>query len=391
MKAYKTIKTVLTCLTMGSVQAWSAPTVDLANLGYGQYGDAVSYSLPIGNVSLASTPGAIKDLIVVATGSEGAEVTTNFAGMDNAYSTPNGVNGASFFYANPLTSRGTTGTVVNNGANTWDASLGALKTFLGGEQMVVLFNNNQINADGKASQSLAAWARLWLTNGSGTVLGTFELTNNNRPYDLISQGGGGNFLGDPLSYTAPGSGAGAPDAISGQNTDYVLSGGAICVNTSINPLYPVPVPCNSAGASAPISHNLGADHVAYALLFPELNSLMDGLFDKLSDADLAAYTLHADIRLGCGMKTVTSTQRGNRTVYAYGSQAYGASPSCAIADNNGWATGLNNGYEQIFIGTARVRDDNPNPVPLPGTLTLLAVAGAAAGWGGRRRAQPAWA
>lgn len=388
MKAQKAMKIGLFCWAAASLPAAAAPTIDLTNLGYAQHGDAVSYSLPIGNVSLASTPGAIKDLIVVATGAEGAEVTTNFAGMDNAYSTPNGVNGERFFYTNPLTSRGTTGSVANNGANTWDASLGALKAFLGGEQMVVLFNNNQINADGKASQSLAAWARLWLTNGAGAVLGTFELSNNNRPYALISEGGGGNFLGDPLNYTAPGSGPGAPDAISGQNTDYVLSGGAICVNTALNPLYPVPVPCGSPGASAPISHNLGADHVAYALLFPELNSLMDSLFDNLSDADLAAYTLHADIRLGCEMKNVTTTQRGSRTVYAYGTQAYGASPSCNIADNNGWATSLNNGYEQIFIGTARVREDNPNPVPLPGTLGLLAMAGAL-GWGGRRRIQRA--
>jgi len=48
------------------------------------FGDAVSYSLPILGLSVQSSPGQIEDCIVLATGSSGGPVTTNFAGMDNA-------------------------------------------------------------------------------------------------------------------------------------------------------------------------------------------------------------------------------------------------------------------------------------------------------------------
>ena len=52
---------------------------------------------------------------------------------------------------------GTEGLSVNhNGANTWDSSLLALKTYLGSEQMIFFFNNNQENSNGTAAQSLAA-------------------------------------------------------------------------------------------------------------------------------------------------------------------------------------------------------------------------------------------
>ncbi|MEZ0186611.1 MAG: hypothetical protein AB9Q23_09540 [Candidatus Reddybacter sp.] len=87
-----------------------AQTTVLPGAGYVTYGDANSYSLPIlqefvavespgpGNpYYVKSTPGAIKDLVVVATGANGGPVTTNANGMDKAYDTPNGAMGASFY------------------------------------------------------------------------------------------------------------------------------------------------------------------------------------------------------------------------------------------------------------------------------------------------------
>ncbi len=42
-------------------------------------------SLPFAGVTVQSSPGQIQDGVVVYTGSDGGPVTTNFAGMDNAF------------------------------------------------------------------------------------------------------------------------------------------------------------------------------------------------------------------------------------------------------------------------------------------------------------------
>lgn len=379
---------IVTAVTLAASLSAGAADIDLTGLGFVQYGDAESYSLPIANYqvsgleqcnnctySIDSTPGAIQDLTVLGTGAEGVPVTTNTDGMDNAYSTPSGVSGEEFFYPNLFTYRGTEGTVANNVDTTWDTSLAALQTFLDGEQMVVFFNNNQENSEGTSAQSLAAWARVWITDGSNNVLpdSTFEFTNMDGSYNLVSLGGGGNFLGDVETYTATGDGPGDPSSFDLNGaTDYVLSGGALCVATGGILPVPVPVPCGSDPAdvggttiSGAINHNLGADHVAYAVLFPELNALLEELF--ASGADLTNFTLHADIRLGCDALNVVASTPPGPPGFEYGDTQEDSWMDCGIVNDHGDA--LNNGYEQIFIGTAIV----PGEVPEPGSLALVAL------------------
>lgn len=389
-------KLIVAALTLGTSLSAGAADINLDGLGFVQYGDAQSYSLPVANYqitgsvncnncfySIDSTPGAIQDLTVLGTGSEGQPVTTNTDGMDNAYSTPSGVGGETFFYPNLATYRGTEGTVANNVDTTWDTSLAALQTFLDGEQMVVFFNNNQVNSTDTSDQSLAAWARVWITDAAGNVIdgSTFEFTNMDGSYNLVSQGGGGQFLGDVTTYTATGDGPGDPSSFDlNGDTDYVLSGGQLCVATGGILPVPVPVPCGSdptliggTTISSAINHNLGADHVAYAILFPELNALLEALFG--SGTDLTNYTLHADIRLGCEALNTQATTQG-QPGFEYGSTLEGNWMECGIA--NDWGDALNNGYEQIFIGTATVQacpaeDPICNPVPEPNILALVAI------------------
>jgi hypothetical protein len=365
---------------MFAAVAAQAATVDLTGLGFVTYGDAQSYSMPIANFqygfntntgpfAISSTPGQIQDLVVLGTGTESKPTTTNYAGQDHAYSSPSGVSGSTYFFSSPTTNRGVTPTVNNNLDSTWDSSLAALKTFLGSSQMAVFFNNNQENSGGRTSQSLAAWARVWITDASGAVVkgSTFEFTNQDSPYNLVTAGGGGKFFGD-VSYVAPGSGPGNPDVGADQSvsTDFVLSGGPICVATGGIITIPVPVPCGSdpglvggTAISSEINHNLGADHVAYTLIFPELNALLLSLFGSLTADELANFTFHADVRLGCSDTTLPVSEW----------------MSCAVT--NGFGTGLNNGYEQWFIGTAILGQCPPedplcNPtVPEPASVALL--------------------
>lgn len=368
MSIQKTLKKLAVGVA-ASAALFSAPSMafDLTGKGYIQYGDAQSYSLPVLALQAGctnpgcefyvnSSPGQIQGLTVLGTGASGQNLNANFVGMDNAYETPSGVSGSTFWRPDPTnySNINNDGTFVNNnGATTWDSSLLALKTYLAGEAMIFFFNNNQVNSCGTACQSLAAWAQIKVRDNNGLVIGTFDLTNRSTTagpagaYTTVAEGGGGAILGNVANYTSGGAG---PTAGTNVSTDYVLSGGALCIGAG-----GALVPCDGSGGAVlagPINHNLGANQAAYALLFPELNALLTSLFNDASKAGvLGLYTMSVDVRLGCDPAVVG----GDTSVTCTGGK-YGRN--------------LNNGYEQIFISRA---SDVVN-MPEPGTMALLGLA-----------------
>ncbi len=307
--------------------ASSAQAAFVLDNNFVTYGDGNSYALQVSGVIAGdtgpgsafyvnSTPGAIQDLIVVATGASGMPVNTNFAGMDNALSTPSGVSGSNFF------------------SGLWNSTLAAFTNYLGGENPLFFFNNNQVNSGASTNQSLAVWAQISLTGANQQTL-FFDFTNNNSKYALVSEGGGGVFQGNVANYTSTGAG---PIAGTNNATDYVLSGGAICLS-AMN----VPISCSNPGAvTGPINNNLGANQAAYAIDAPELNAFLTAW----AGGGFAGYdAIQIDLRFGCDPGTGVAGQG-----------------DCVGRD-------ANNGFEQLFIGTSR----NVTQVPEPSVLSLIGL------------------
>jgi len=276
-------------------------------------GDFAVMSLPFAGVGVRSTPGHIKDGVVVYTGADGNPVQTNVAGMDDAFPSVTGPI-TSFTTTTAGTDPGGTGQFTGD-VQSWDSTLTAFMTFLGGDSPLFFFNQNESNsgtADGSCpgatdSQDLCIYASLTLVdadNPDNNVI--FELE---APTVLFSDG------------------AQPTDGAFSDPADLILAKGAVCLDQTTG----AQTPCGGPNATQPENHNLGADLAAYVAYSDELNQLL----------------------ALCAQFGVNS----------------GPCPwdSLSIRLN---LTDLSNGFEQLFILTGEQLAVIP-PVPAPGTLILL--------------------
>jgi hypothetical protein len=350
------------CSVNSGVQA---ATVDLTGVGYVTYGDANSYSLAIANYysacgkemgkdcpySVNGSPGQTDPFVKIVEGANGHQ-SNGTANMDDAF---DAVNNPLYFTMTSSNepAAGSFDTLSADRDGTWDATLGALNTKLDliHNDMTFFFVNNEPNSQDGLTQSLAVWARITLTNLTGTTtFGTWDLTNDTRTAAQRTANsptapgygpppiGGGVPMGDVSLYTSE---VNAP-AI----TDFVMSGGQVCINK----VSKVIVDCTTAAAGSydAINHNLGENQAPYAVVVPELDAMIRGLINTSSNLD--QYAMHVDVRYGCAPPFTISTQ---------------GKDSC----DAGTVVSQDNNFEQIFIGTREATQQ----VPEPETLALLGL------------------
>ena len=339
------------------------------------FGDGISYSLPILGLNVQSSPGQISDCIVVATGASGGPVTTNFPNMDNAYATPNGTGGLPWFQTG-FTATGAAGgdpggagEFTGDQATTWDSRLSALSSFLNGNDMVVYFNHNQTNSGSTIDQNLFIWAQISLTSDTGAVPPLyfyFTSVPNNTGLQNFGQPGGNPLLyqgpqttatcnypaATDIGCTFPTGGIGTgTGGLTGNAAFMVNAQGHVCLNGPVG--IGTPVPCDGSGGAvvAIVNDNLGANNVANAVVFPEINSILD-------TPGFGGYNaIHADIRMGCNPSTIGAA--GDPT-----------SPTAPCPNGSE----LNNGFEQIFIAQLSPTPGPPGGgIPEPATLALVGV------------------
>jgi len=277
-------------------------------------GDFTVMSLPLAGVTVQSSPGQISGGVVIATGASGNPLVTNFAGMDNAFSTPSGQSGGTSF------STTTPGTDPINGpaagdVQAWDSTIAAFLTFLDGSSPVFFFNQNQENSGDAAPGCPGA-----LTAQDVCVYGSITLVDLDDPSNNVTF-----ELEAPTRLFTDG--PGATDGVTNLPADYVLAKGDVCLNAG-----GAQVDCSSPDvAFGPENHNLGANLAAYVGSSAVLNAILASCAQFGANTAQCPYD-SLSIRLD-------------------------------LAD-------LNNGFEQLFILTGDQLTQIP-PVPVPGSLILI--------------------
>ena len=223
-----------------------------------------------------------------------------------------------------------------------------------------MFNHNQTGSGtGGIDEDLFIWAQVALRNSSTGAVQYFYVTAMNNNTGLSNFGLPG---GDPTAYTGPQSlatslypsaaaAAGtfptggecrgsatdpgtAPLCSSGTGADFMVRArGRVCLDAA-----DVPVPCGSATATHFINDNLGANEVANAAVFPEIDAILAGANPNGYDV------MQIDWRMGCNAAALGT-----------------ACPDGSVLDN---------GFEQLFI----IGGPEVPTVAEPGTVGLLGFA-----------------
>lgn len=133
--------------------------------------------LPASGLPAQSSPGQIADQAIVLVGSNGPDNTPPFEpgdAVDNPFVTPEGNQSSTYVMTDAA------GQFTGDQANTWEISLSLLRSYLGGNDLVFLFDNNQ------QGSGIDQWLNVW---GQARIIDATGNTVNDLCFELSTGGG----------------------------------------------------------------------------------------------------------------------------------------------------------------------------------------------------------
>jgi hypothetical protein len=295
-------------MTVGTeASAASLPAPDDVNASW--YGDGLVYSLPLLNLiatnnaselngpfTVSSSPGQIAPEVVILTGTEGNLVLNNktpsgpfpnkSALADNPFAAPTGAQSTTFSTqsGNPGSAPEPDPLIPGDGSDSWDILVSSLLSFLGGNDLVYFFDNNQEGSG--TGIGLNIWAQIQLVDTDG-ILPTLCFEIHGTPNALSGNPGDKTAPGGapaPVATCAPGNQdpntlvPGAPVNPQGVTT-FVHVDSGFCVNKTTGDAEP----CDGGNTPGPnqwgqVTNNLGNSRAEFAVEVPRLNDcLQDAL------------------------------------------------------------------------------------------------------------------
>lgn len=343
-----------------------------------QYQDFTIYSLPYldnllpGDYSVDSSPGKLHDKVVIVTGNSGAAAKND----DDCGTTPTACDDA-YDYPSSSVDHFTTGTSPEPDPavpgeptrSTWTAQVSGLRSYLGGEDLVLMFNlNEDVGGDENTldGQSLLVAAKVDLTDASGTVQQSFYLGANNVLTPLIAAG--------PSPYTT------AEDA-------WVALGEPEADSTNV-PTDPVTNGTEGNEHYVPLIANLG-DPNGYASLDPRWAYVHGRIGVDSTTGDFLGFGSCTYLGLS-NCTTINQNIGADEVAFAAFNQELsdlvnsGDVGTYAYMNVDVITAGQSNGFEQLFI-TKFASVSTPGPIPEPTTLALLGLGLAGVGFYRRRK------